>query len=100
MVVNQGTVIRASIASDLATLSETGSRFCITLDKWTSMRNRRYTNVNVHAENCKFWNVGLVRVLDSMPVKKCVELLDNKLRDFGLSLKVILFAYARMALAS
>jgi hypothetical protein len=87
MVVNQGTAIRASIASELVTLKETGSRFCVMLDEWTSMRNRSYMNVNVHAENCKFWNLGLVTVLGSTPAEKCVELLNNKLRDFGLKLE-------------
>ena len=41
-------------------------------------------NVNVHTEN-KFWNLGLCRIIGSMPAEKCVQILQDKLAGFGLS---------------
>jgi len=44
-------------------------------------------NVNVHGEGGRYWNLGLKRVQGSMPAERCVELLQAKLAEFGLSLE-------------
>jgi len=43
-------------------------------------------NVNVHGTDGKFWNLGLVRMSGSMPSEKCIQLLEDKLSQYGLSL--------------
>jgi len=41
--------------------------------------------VNVHSRYT-FWSLGLIRVKGTMPAKKCIELLEQKLAQFGLDL--------------
>jgi len=65
-------------------LNENG--FSITFDEWTSRRNRRYININLHSVSY-FWNLGLIRITKSLPAVKCVELLNDKLISYGLSLE-------------
>lgn len=61
-------------------------RFSLTMDEWTSVRNRRYMNVNVR-EGSSVWNLGLIRAFGSCPASKCLEILELKLSEFGLGLK-------------
>lgn len=60
-------------------------KISITFDEWTSTRNRRYMNVNAHA-NQRTWNLGLKRIVGSMNAEKCVKLLEEVLSEYGLSL--------------
>jgi hypothetical protein len=62
------------------------NKFTLTFDEWTSSRNQRYMAVNVQEEGPKFWSLGLKRVSGTMPVEKCVDLLQHKLHKFGLDL--------------
>ena len=63
-----------------------GTAFSLSFDEWTSVRNRRYMVVNVHEFGGHFWCLGLIRVSGSMPAEKCVDLLKERLLQFGLSL--------------
>lgn len=80
--------IQSQVKSDLALRLKEGTRFSLTFDEWTSVRNRRYMVVNVHGGGTQpqFWSLGLVRVHGSMPAENCVILLRNKLKSFGLNL--------------
>lgn len=71
---------------------QNGRCFSITFDEWTSNRNKRYININVHgffenSSEIKFWNLGLVPIPGSMPAETCIDLVQNKLKDFNLSLE-------------
>lgn len=61
----------------LAAHKYSDKRFSLTFDEWTSMKNRRYININVHA-NDTFWNLGLARVHGSMPATKGIEIIEKK----------------------
>jgi len=87
VVMNHAGDLRAQTIAELASLKKAGVRFSVSLDEWTSGRNRRYMNVNVHKGGNKFWNIGLVRVHGRMPAERCVELLRNRLNSFGLHLE-------------
>jgi len=87
MVMDHGNRIRETVCKEIEQLKTAGKRFSLTFDEWTSTRNRRYMNVNVHAAEGEFWNLGMVRVHGSMPAEKCVTMLEGKLSDFGLLLK-------------
>lgn len=63
-----------------------GRKFSVSFDEWTSIRGRRYMNVNVHGNSLKFWNLGLVRILGSMPAEVCVDLLKKRLEKYSLCL--------------
>ena len=58
-------------------IKKQGDFFSVTLDEWTSSANRRYMNVNIHGLNGNVWNIGLIRILGSMPAEKCVTLLTE-----------------------
>lgn len=87
IVVSHGNQIRTQTITELESLKNDGARFSVSFDEWTSTRNRRYMNVNVHADGKKYWNLGLIRVKGTMPAESCVRLLAKKLAMFGLSLE-------------
>lgn len=52
-------------------------------------------NGNVHSESA-VWNLGLIRVTGSCLAEKCIQLLTDKLAEFGLCLdsdKVVITTY-------
>lgn len=61
----------------IAKLKSQGKRFSATLDEWTSLKNVRYLNVNVHYTNesgeLDHINLGLIRILDTLPAEKLKE---------------------------
>lgn len=74
-------------------MKKAGVKFSLTFDEWTSLRNRRYMNVNLHTaigrefqDGSRFKNIGLVRVDGTMPAETCIRLLKTKLFEFELSL--------------
>ena len=78
--------IRDKVKSAIKIHLQKAGKFSLTFDEWTSVRNRRYMNINVHTSE-KFWNVGLLRVKGSLPSDKCLELLQQKLQEFDLNLE-------------
>ena len=62
-----------------------GTRFSLTIDEYTSLRNRRYMSVTVHSGE-QVWGLGVVRCRGSMPAEKCLEVLKVKLAEFDLDL--------------
>ena len=68
-----------------------GDKFSLTLDEWTSVRNRRYLNLNIHGVGY-FWNLGLVRIQGSFSAEKCIEIIASKLKEFELDLQCDIMA--------
>ena len=48
MVMDQGRRVRSLVTGEIAKRRAQGQRFSLTFDEWTSGRNRRYMNINVH----------------------------------------------------
>ena len=94
IVIKYGEKIRTKVISEIMIYLQKSleEKFSLTFDEYTSIRNRRYLNVNVHTENT-FWNLGLCRIVGSMPAEKCVQILQDKLTF----LSRILFLSPRMA---
>lgn len=89
MVMNYGTTIKMTVIRDLLRMKENNHKFTLTFDEWTSTRNRRYINLNIHAfsqDKPIFWNLGLVRIYGSMPAEACISILNDKLSEYNLSL--------------
>lgn len=40
--------VKLAIASDLSKRRQAGEVFSLTMDEWSSLRNRRYANINIH----------------------------------------------------
>jgi len=51
MVMDQGRRVRSIVSGEVAKRRSQGQRFIVTFDEWTSGRNRRYTNINIHGES-------------------------------------------------
>lgn len=66
-----------------------GDRFSITLDEWTSRKNRGYLNVNVHFKDGDFVNLGLERIPGRCPAEVIKSLTEKKLCAFSLKSKDI-----------
>lgn len=56
------------------------------LEEWTSVRDRRYINVNLRNELTS-WNLGIVRVDNGGPAAKIMGLITAKLGEFGIFLE-------------
>lgn len=69
-----------------------GNKFAITLDEWTSIRNKRYVNINLHSQGFdrfNFKNLGLVKITGSMPVLTAFNLLREHLATLSLQGDVV-----------
>jgi len=42
--------------------------------------------LNLHGIGTKFWCLGMTRVHGSLPAEKCIELVEQKLSEYGLQL--------------
>jgi hypothetical protein len=78
--------IRTSVIAELNFLTKKKVRFSLTLDEWTSSRNRRYMNVNVHGPQ-HIWNLGLLRINGRFASEDCVILLEKMLQSFHLNIQ-------------
>ena len=79
------------IAKDVAMMEmlqslNSGNMFCLSLDEYSSLRHKRYLNINVHQDKDKFWNLGMVVISGRMTAEKTVEEVEDKLSEFTLSL--------------
>lgn len=88
IVLDYGKNIREELSSEFSKLKTDQEKFSVTLDEWTSKKVRRYMNVNVHTDN-NFFNLGLSRVWGKMPAEKCIEVFNERIGIFGLSLNDI-----------
>ena len=84
-VISFGKSIKETLSKQFTNLIMNGIRFSISLDEYTSCRNRRFMNINLHTRD-EFWNFGMQRITGSMPAEKVVELVRNKLLEFGIYL--------------
>lgn len=54
--------IRKYQISKIEILRNTGVKFSIVFDEWTSSRNRRYMNLIITAGGSELWDLGLIRI--------------------------------------
>ena len=74
-----------SIANDIPAAKEKGARFSISFNESTSVRNRRYMNLNLHYAT-NFQSFGLIRINGSMNTEKAIQLVRDRLEKFHLNL--------------
>lgn len=61
----------------------------IGFDEWTSIRNRRYTNLLIYSSD-SFWNLGLVRIHGSTNHLLLKEDIQSRLEDFDINMDDII----------
>lgn len=77
------------IKVELSLRKEKQAKFCLTFDEWTSIRNKRYMNICLHDASPNgriFYNLGLIRITNSMPAPRCLELIIDTLETYSLKM--------------
>ena len=74
-----------SIVNDIAAAKEKGAHFSISFDESTSVRNRRYMNINLHNAT-DFQSLGLIRINGSMNTEKATQFVRDRLETLHLNL--------------
>ena len=77
--------MREKLRQKLQAEKESGKRFSLSLDEWTSLRNERYLNINIHTEE-KVWNLGLTKITGTFSAESCVAALGKEVGALGLDL--------------
>ena len=75
--------IQEETKTTLTNLKEDDMRFTVTTDEYTSARNRRFINVNIHIPG-DFFSLGVPRAHGSMPATRQLEVLTERLSNFDL----------------
>lgn len=82
-VINFSNTVKADMIIEFTHLKEQSQRFSLSFDEWTSQKNHRYLNVNVHHKDTHF-NLGLIRIRGSCTAEHCIGLVKERLTSFGL----------------
>lgn len=61
------------------------ARFSLSIDEWSSLKNRRYFNICVHYTDGKFYNLGLVYIPGKCGATETRQIVESRLEEFGLS---------------
>ena len=64
-------------------MKEDGDKFSLSFDESTSLRNRRYMNLNLHFSS-GFQSLGLVRIMGSLDSSGAAKLVKKRLKEFGI----------------
>lgn len=88
-VMSKSSELKKVVEKDLQKLKADGFKLAVSIDEWTSARNRRYMNVNVHSPEIDkgFYNLGLSRILGCGSASNCTKILKEKLSSYGLLLE-------------
>lgn len=90
MVIETNENLKSSTIQEIDNLKSNEVKFAVTLDEWTSNRNRRYMNVNIFSPHFKdqtgFKNLGLARISTKGTAQYCLDILRKKLDSYNLSL--------------
>lgn len=77
--------IKQGTKHKIASLKKEGTRFSATLDEWTSLKNLRFLNINVHyavaCSKVQYINLGMVKIDGSCPADQMLLLV--KILNFG-----------------
>ena len=77
--------VKVNMIDKFTKLKEQNQKFSLTFDEWTSRKNQRYLNINVHYKE-KHFNLGLVRILGSCTAEHCVNLVEERLKSCKLNI--------------
>ena len=85
LVMKQREDIVKTIRGELNAIKLKDGHFSITFDEVTSMKNRRYMNINDHFQD-GFLSLGVIRIQGSLNATKAIKLVEERLQLFGLDL--------------
>lgn len=76
--------IKQQLIQKIIKHKDNGKKFSISIDEWTSMKNKRYMNLHLYYNNKVSDNLGMVPVVGSCPAEKALELVKEKLKSFNI----------------
>ena len=76
---------KAGIKVSLEEKINRGQRFSASLDEYTSKAHSRYMNINLHLHSGDPIGLGMIRVRGSLPADRAAQMVNDKLKEFGLS---------------
>ena len=76
--------IRKEIKAEIEIKVNANTRFSVTMDEYTPVRYRIYTNINAHCQNDVI-NLGLIRMLESCGAEKTLQLFDFRITNMQTS---------------
>lgn len=81
----------------LEKLKNEGMRFSATLDEWTSLKNIRYMNINIHyatsMNKTEYINLGMIRIEGSCPAERMSELVRKAFGKFASNQNSFILVY-------
>ena len=89
IVLTQTNELKTETKNKISVLKQAGHRYSITLDEWTSLRNKRYMNVNLHSiafGGFNYKNLGIVKITGSMSALGALDILRAHLAKFNVCL--------------
>lgn len=87
LVMKYCTKIKSDLKIKIENFKSAQRKFSLSIDEWTSVRNRRYMNIHIYYDDGQSDNLGLVRIQESCPAEKVYELVNAKLSDFNIKLQ-------------
>ncbi|CAK1599890.1 unnamed protein product [Parnassius mnemosyne] len=88
-ILNKSELLKREVKKELNDIKTAGKQLAVSLDEWTSARNHRYVNVNVHSPELSegFRNLGLTKISGRGTAENCYNILKEKLVYYGLSIQ-------------
>ena len=86
LIINFSNDKKINIKENLRKLTESGTRFSITIDEWTSYNAQRYLNVTLHTV-VDSYKLGLIKINTSCDAYQLQELVEQKLSEYDITLK-------------
>ena len=77
--------VKSSFKAAIQTAKASSGALSISFDEWTSIRNRRYTNLLVYSSD-SFWNLGLVRIQGATNHLLLKEDIKGRLKMFDIAM--------------
>ena len=87
MIYKQYDSVKEKLTMEINESLKSGKRFSISLDEFSSLKNQRYLNINIHQDKEKFWSLGMVAIQGHITSEKILEEILLKLEEYRISLK-------------
>ena len=91
MVLRYGEEVEEEIKLIISRQKAEGLVFSVTLDEWTSPRNRRYMGINLHDSQGKAYGIGMLRITGAFTAEAAARMVKERLEKFGLDLSSDIF---------
>ena len=78
---------KMAVKAEISKKINSDQRFSLSVDEYTSTKNRRYMCLNLHGRESEVIGLGMIRVHGTLPAEKAVQLTQKKLDEFGLKIE-------------